>query len=331
MAKSGTPKTAAGSKRKPAKRTPKKAAAGSRGITPQDCRLDAGSGDVAELTRRIEQEGGVVLGAYREPLGGNPVLFASLPIAKVEPTPFQRDLSEAHHKKLAGVMDKTGLFLDPIIAITAPETGFWTPNGRHRLAALTRLGAKAITALVVPKREIAWQILALNTEKAHNLRERSLEVIRIYKGLLDEDGGRAESGFAFYLEEAGLVTLGLCYEKKGNFAGGAYAPILRRLKSFSEESLKKAITAHEEHAGLVFELDQHVSNAVAKLKARGLMSPYLRTFVVARINPLRWIKGDPPPLEEVLATMRDRASRFNTEKIKQEDLATAGGVLDEEP
>jgi ParB family chromosome partitioning protein len=331
MARTPKPKPTTGKRRAPAKRAPKKAAAGTRGIVPQDSRIDAASGDVADLTRRIEQEGGVVLAAYREPLGGNPVLFASLPIDKVEPTPFQRDLSDAHHKKLAGVIDKTGLFLDPIIAITAPERGFWTPNGRHRLAALHRLGARAITALVVPRREIAWQILALNTEKAHNLRERSLEVIRIYKGLLDEDGTRTEDGFSFYLEEAALVTLGLCYEKKGNFAGGAYAPVLRRLETFSEEPLKKALAIHEKRAGTLFELDQHVTDAVTKLKARGLMSPYLRTFVVARINPLRWIKGDLPPLEEVLTTMRDRASRFNADKIRQEDLAKAGGVPDEEP
>jgi ParB family transcriptional regulator, chromosome partitioning protein len=322
-------KSTGGKKR--VKRTPKKAAAGTRGIGPQDTRLDVSSDEVAETVRRVEHEGGLVLGTYREPLGGNPVVFASLPIDKVEPTPFQRDLSEMHHKKLAGVMDKTGLFLDPIIAITAPREGFWTPNGRHRLAAMTRLGAKAIMALVVPKREIAWLILALNTEKAHNLRERSLEVIRIYKGLLEEDGSRPEKDFAFYLEESALVTLGLCYEKKGNFAGGAYSPILRRLKTFSDEPIKKAIKEHEEHAEKVFELEEIVAGAVAKLKARGLMSPYLRTFVVARINPLRWIKGDPPPLEEVLKTMRERAAKFNTEKIKQEDLASAGGVPDEEP
>ena len=316
--------------RKRVKRTPKKAAARSRGIEPQDTKLDPSSGEVAEVTRRVEQEGGVVLGAYRDPLGGNPVIFASLPIEKVEPTPFQRDLSEAHHKKLAGVIDKTGLFLDPVIAITAPDKGFWTPNGRHRLAAMTRLGAKAIIALVVPKREIAWQILALNTEKAHNLRERSLEVIRIYKGLLDEDDSRPETDFAFYLEEAALVTLGLCYEKKGTFAGAVYSPILRRLKTFADEPIRKAIKVHEAHAEKVFELEEIVAGVVAKLKSRGLVSPYLRSFVVARINPLRWIKGDPPPLEEVLKTMRERAAKFNTERIKQEDLATAGGAPDDE-
>jgi ParB family chromosome partitioning protein len=317
-------------KRAPAKRSPKKAAAGSRGLTALDCRVEAPTAEFAETSGRIEREGGCVLAAYHEPLGGNPVLLAALPIESLEPTPFQRDLSEAHHKKLAGVIDKTGLFLDPVIAILAPEKGFWTPNGRHRLAALQRLGAKAITALVVPKREIAWQILALNTEKAHNLRERSLEVIRIYKGLLAEDDARSEEGFAFYLEEAALVTLGLCYEQKGNFAGGAYASILRRLETFTAEPLRKALAAHEKRARLVFELEEHVAAAVAKLKARGLMSPYLRAFVVARINPLRWIKGDPPPLEEVLETMRGRAARFNSEKIKQEDLASASGAPDEE-
>ncbi len=67
-----------------------------------------------------------------------------------------------------------------------------------------------------------------------------------------------------------------------------------------------------------------------KLKERGLVSQYLRSFVVARINPLRWIKGDPPPLEEVLKTMRERAARFNVEKIKPKDLAGAAGPPDEE-
>ncbi len=311
------------------KRAPRKAATASRGIAPEDCRLDAGSAEVAAVRRRIEEQGGAVLGAYRDPLGGNPLVLASLPIDRVEPTPFQRDLSEAHHKKLAGVIDRTGIFLDPVIAITGPDGGFWTPNGRHRLAAMQRLGARAITALLIPKREIALQILALNTEKAHNLRERSLEVIRIYRGLLDEDGARPEESFAFYLEEAALVTLGLCYEKKGNFAGGAYAPILRRLDSFTDEPLRKAMVEHESRAEMVFRLDERVAEVVAKLRARGLASPYLRTFVVARINPLRWIKGDPPPLEEVLKTMRERATKFNADKIKQEDLAAAGVPDDE--
>ena len=200
----------------------------------------------------------------------------------------------------------------------------------HRLMAMRRLGARAITALVVPKREIAWQILALNTEKAHNLREKALEVIRIYRGLLDEDDSRAERRISFYLEEASLVTLGICYEQNGKFAGGAYNPIVRRLETFSEEPIGKAIRTHEKRAQMLMDLDERVSEAVKKLKDKGFVSPYLRSFVVARINPLRWIQGDPPPLEEVLRTMRERAAKFNVEKIKQSDLANIGGAAEDQ-
>ncbi len=323
------PKPRSGLKRAPAKRRPRKAKAGTRGLTPAECRLDSLSGDAEEVRVRVEREGGIVAGSYYDPLGKSPLLVAILPIDRIEPTPFQRDLSQTHHRKLADVLDRTGMFLDPVIAVTAPDKGFWTPNGRHRLEAMRRLGARSITALVVPKREIAWQILALNTEKAHNLRERSLEVIRIYRGLMDEDARRAESGFAFYLEEASFVTLGVCYERNGKFAGGAYNPIVRRLEKFSDEPLSKAVRQHERHADMLVDLDARVAEVMAKLKARGFVSPYLRAFVVARINPLRWIQGEPPPLDEVLKTMRDRAAKFNTEKIKQEDLAGAGGAPDE--
>ena len=312
-----------------ARRKPRKAKAGSRGLTPLECRLESLSGDGKEASSRVEGEGGIVLGCYSDPLGKNPLILAILPIDSVEPTPFQRDLSQAHHRRLADVIDRTGLFLDPVIAVTAPGKGFWTPNGRHRLEAMRRLGARAITALVVPQREIAWQILALNTEKAHNLRERALEVIRIYRGLIEEDGARPESQFAFYLEEAALVTLGVCYERNPKFAGASYNPIVRRLVSFSDEPVSKVIRVHERQAQMLLELDERVAAVITRLKARGFVSPYLRAFVIARINPLRWIKGEPPPLEEVLKTMRERAGKFNTDKVKQEDLAGAGGAPDE--
>ncbi|MGQ0652232.1 MAG: chromosome partitioning protein ParB [Betaproteobacteria bacterium] len=318
-----------GMKRAPAKRRARKAKAHTRGLLPEECRLEELSGPALEVKEKVEKEGGVVMGSYYDPLGKTPVLFAVLPISKVEPTPFQRDLSDMHHRKLADVIDKTGIFLDPIICVTAPDSGFWTPNGMHRLMAMRRLGARSVSALVVPKREVAWQILALNTEKAHNLKEKSLEVIRIYRGLLDEDAKRAESGFSFYLEEASFVTMGLCYEKNPRFAGGAYNPIVRRLEKFSDEPLSKALKSHEGHAAMLQELDERVAEVIKKLKDRGFVSPYLRAFVVARINPLRWIQGEPPELAEVLRTMTQRAAKFNAEKVKQEDLASAAGAPDE--
>jgi ParB family chromosome partitioning protein len=329
MSKAPRPKP--GLKRAPPKKRARKAKSGTRGLEPQESRIDESglTGAVAETAARIERDGGQVLAAYNDPLGGNPLIVAVLPIDRVEPTPFQRDVSAMHHKRLADVIDKTGLFLDPIIAITAPEAGFWTPNGGHRLAAMRRLGARAITALVIPKREIAWQILALNTEKAHTLKEKATEVIRIFRNLLEEDPQRPESQFAFYLEEASLVTLGLCYERNARFSGGAYNPIVRRLSSFSDLPLSAALKAHEKHADALMDLDARVGEVVAKLKARGFVSPYLKAFVVARINALRWIQGEPPALEDVLKTMRERAGKFNVERIKQEDIASSGGAPEE--
>jgi ParB family chromosome partitioning protein len=317
-------------KRAPARRRPRKAKPGTKGLGPAECRLEQPTGAAAKVAEAIEKAGGCLVGLYKEPLGGHPILLSILPIDAVEPTPFQRDLSDAHHKRLADVINKTGRFLDPIIAVVAPKGGFWTPNGRHRLEAMRHLGARSITALVVADREVAWQILALNTEKAHNLKERSLEVIRIYRGLVDEDATRSESQFAFYLDEPALVTLGICYERLPRFGGGAYHSILRRLEAFTDEPLRTAIKDHEKRATMVLDLEEKVVAAVKKLKERGLVSPYLRSFVVARINPLRWIKGEPPPLEEVLKTMRERAAKFNVEKIRPQDLAGAAGPPDEE-
>jgi ParB family chromosome partitioning protein len=317
-------------KRAPARRRPRKAKPGSKGLVAAECVLEKPEGPAADIKTQVEKAGGCLVGQYREPLGGHPALLAVLPIAAIDPTPFQRDLSDTHHKKLADVINKTGRFLDPVIAVSAPEGGFWTPNGRHRLEAMRRLGAKAITALIVPDREVAWQILALNTEKAHNLKERSLEVIRIYRGLVEEDASRSESQFAFYLDEAALVTLGVCYERVPRFGGGVYHPVLRRLEAFTDEPLRSALKDHEKNASQVLDLEEKVAAAVKKLKERGLVSPYLRAFVVARINPLRWIKGEPPPLEEVLKTMRERAAKFNVEKIKPQDLAGAAGPPDDQ-
>jgi ParB family chromosome partitioning protein len=317
-------------KRLPPKKRPRKAKSGTRGENATATFLAELTGDALEAKASIERAGGVVVGQYLDPLGRNPLLLAVLPIDQIEPTPFQRDVSDMHHKKLADVIDRTGMFLDPIIAITAPKGGFWTPNGGHRLAAMRRLGARSITALVVPRREVAWQILALNTEKAHNLKDKSLEVIRIFRNLLEENAAKPEKDFGYYFEEASYIKMGLCYEKNARFSGGLYHPFVRRLTTFADESLPRTLKLHERHAGRLLELDEKVVAVVQKLKAKGFVSPYLKTFVVARSNPLRFMK-EPPELEELIGIIRGKVERFNVDKIKQEDIvASGGGVADDE-
>jgi ParB family chromosome partitioning protein len=280
------------------------------------------------LARQVEADGGAVLAAYREPLGGHPLLFVALPVDKVERTPFQRDVSDAHVRKLTLAMDKTKRYLDPVIAVREGER-YLTPNGGHRLTALQELGAKAVLALLVPEREVAYQILALNIEKAHNLREKALEVVRMYRDLAGSlDPKEAEMALEF--EEAALVTLGFGYEQRPRLSGGAYYPILRKVDALLDQKLSKALPERERRAGVVLAFDEAVSEAVARLKEKGFDSPYLRAFVVARVNPLRFMKGAAPPFDELFAQMTKRARGMDPSRVRTEDLAASGGAPDGE-
>jgi ParB family chromosome partitioning protein len=311
----------------------RKPAGASVGLAATELQAAAPPGEVAELHRAIEGDGGKALSIYREPYGGKWVALAALPIELVEPTPYQRNLSDTHVRKLEGVIGKLGRFLDPIIAVRAPKGGdtkYWTPNGNHRLSAMKTLGAKTIVAIVIPEAGAAYQILALNTEKAHNLREKSLEVIRMYRELAALDHV-SEEHYALEFEEPAFITLGLCYEERPRFSGGAYNPVLKRVEQFLVKPLKAAMTIRQERAKTVLALDDLVVKRVDALKAKGLSSPYLKSFVVARINPIRFRPKDAPPLsfDEALDRMTKAAEKFNPDKIKDSDLAASGGAPDD--
>src|SRR5712671_1081025 len=261
--KTGRPRARKGVKLKPTE------------LGPGQLRIEDPPAELRALARQVEEDGGAVLAAYREPLGGHALLFTALPVDKVEPTPFQRDVSDAHVLKLTRAMDKTRRYLDPIIAVRE-DGAYRTPNGGHRLTALKELGAKSVLALLVPERDVAYQILALNIEKAHNLREKSLEVARMVRDLANNDPSRRETDLTLELEEPVLVTLGFAYEQRGRLSGGAYAPALRKVDQFLDSKLPEALRERERRAALVLELDEAVSAAVEKLKARGLTSPTSR-------------------------------------------------------
>jgi ParB family chromosome partitioning protein len=312
VTKSGRPR-----KRKGVKIEPTSLAAG-------DLRLAEPPPEVAELARAVEQDGGAVLAAYREPLGGHALLFCALPIDKVERTPFQRDVSDAHVRKLTLAMDKTRRYLDPIIAVREGDR-YLTPNGGHRLTALKELGARTVLALLVPEKEVAYHILALNIEKAHNLRERALEVLRMVRDLAGKTDLK-EPELALELEEPALVTLGFAYEQRPRLSGGAYHPILRKVDAWLDEKLARAAAERERRAGVLLAFDDAVSGAVERLKARGFDSPYLKAFVVARVNPLRFMKGAAPPFDDLFAQMTKRAAGMDPGRVKSEDLARSGGA-----
>jgi ParB family transcriptional regulator, chromosome partitioning protein len=299
----------------------------SRGLEAGDVAIPADAAEIAGVATLVREVGGAVIGAYREPLGGQPLVIASLPLTCVNPTPFQRDLSPTHARRLAEKIDETRAFLDPLIVVRGEDGKLWTPNGRHRLAAGKFLGLKQITALVSPDETLAYRILALNTEKAHNLRDRSLEVIRMARSLAGRRGTARETEFSAEFEAPELLTLGIVYEKASRFAGGAYSAFLKKVDRFAERTLNASLREREGYAARLIEIDARVKKIVAALTARGFKSPYLRNYVAARINPVRFHKakkGDtkpPMPLAQALTRMAAAARSFDVATVSNRDLA----------
>jgi ParB family chromosome partitioning protein len=299
----------------------KKQAAASVGLSVAETRT--GTSATEALAGLVDRDGGAVLGAYRDPFGGKPVLIVSLPIDRVEPTPFQRDPSDPHVKRLMTVIETLDRFLDPLIVVRKDDR-YWTPNGNHRLQAMRRLGAKAVIALLIPEADVAYQILALNTEKAHNLREKSLETIRMARALADESR-EPEEAFAFQFDQPSFLTLGAAYVSRPRLSGAVYQSVLRRIDEFLDTPLPKAVTERERRAKLVLAIDDRVTAIVEKLKARGLTSPYLRPFVAARINPIRFSKATSFDFDDVMQKMTAAAGKFNIDKVKPEEVTRASG------
>jgi len=317
------------------KTTRRRGPAEPRGPQPGETAVDPSDPSVAGMAERVRKAGGAVLGAFKDPYAGSPLMLASLPLKAVEATPFQRDLSRTHALRLAGAIGAAGLFLDPVIAVPGEER-FWSPNGRHRLAAAKQLGMRSVTALIVKDEALAYRILALNTEKAHNLRDKSLEVIRMARSLAKEEPRTPEREQATSFEEPYLLTLGIAYEARGRFAGSSYTSMLRRVDRFLDDTLPKALRQREQWAQRLMDIDDRVAEIVKKLQEMGFKSPYLRQLVVARANPVRWIplkRGEqkpPMPIGEALTRMTASVRKFDVKSVRPQDLALVAAVSSSE-
>ena len=273
-----------------------------------------------ELAEQVERDGGHVLAVYQEPVGEHWQLFVLLPREKVEASPYQRDLSPTHAKRLTEAVKKLDRFLDPVVALSPKPGVYWTPNGNHRRMALEKLKAKWIPAILVVEPEVGYQILPLNTEKAHNLKEKSLEVIRMYRGLLEDESSSGEEDYTFQFESPHFITLGLLYEKNKRFAGGAFAPILRRVDKFLKGRFPKTLEEREERAELVRGADEALADVVARIKKRGINHPYVKNFVLARTTPLTRERKTLPSFDQTFKKLVDNIERFDVAKVRYEDI-----------
>ena len=319
-------------KKAPTRATRSRKPAAARGPEPADSLLDPTADDVSALVGHVQKQGGALVGAYRDPFAGQAVVLASLPLKKVVATPFQRDLSRTHATRLVDAIGAAGVFLDPVIAVPSKD-GFWSPNGRHRLEAARRLGMRTVTALLVPDEKLAFRILALNTEKAHNLRDRSLEVIRMARQLAKEQPRSKEAEHAVTFESPAFLTLGCAYAQRSRFSGSSYQSMLNKVDRFLDSTLPAALRQREQWAVRIMDIDDRVAAHVKTMQAMGMKSPYLRAVVVARINPVRFTppsrkKDAPPPMSmaEALTKMAANVRKFDPKSVRPGDLALVAAI-----
>ena len=94
--------------------------------------------------------------------------------------------------------------------------------------------------------------------------------------------------------------------------------------------MSKALKERERRGKKILKLDDAVTAAVDKLKAKGLTSPYLKPFVVARVNYTRFSKATSFDFDETLDKIIGSAQKFNIDRVKQEDVARVGGAPPDE-
>ncbi len=272
------------------------------------------------LAAQVERDGGHTLAVYQEPVGEHWQLFCLLPRDRVEASPYQRDLSPTHVKRLTEAVKKLDRFIDPVVAVSPRPGVYWTPNGNHRRSVLDKLKADYVPAILVVEPAVGFQILPLNTEKAHNLKEKSLEVIRMYRALAEEEPSSTEEAWAFQFESPHFITLGLLYEQNKRFAGGAFAPILRRVDKFLKLTLRKGLEERDERAALVREADEALAGVVAKIKKRGINHPYVKNYVLARTTPLTRARKTLPAFEPTFRKLRENIEGFDVGRVRYEDI-----------
>jgi ParB family chromosome partitioning protein len=282
---------------------------------------------VRALADQVARDGGHVLAVYQEPIGEHWQLFCLLPRARLAASPYQRDLSPTHVKRLTEAVKRIDRFVDPILAVS-PEPGvYWTPNGNHRRTALDKLKAAYVPVILVAEPEVAFQVLPLNTEKAHNLKEKSLEVIRMYRALAAQQGSSSEDDWALQFESPHFVTLGLLYEQNKRFAGGAFAPILRRVDKFLKGALRKALDERIERADLVRAVDETLAQVVAKVKKRGINHPYVKNYLLARTTPLTRARKTLPSFEQTFRKLRDNLDDFDVTRVRYDEIQRSAIML----
>jgi ParB family chromosome partitioning protein len=142
----------------------------------------------------------------------------------------------------------------------------------------------------------------------------------MYRGLAESQPRKGEEDYAYQFEAPHLVTLGLLYEQNKRFAGGAFAPLLRRVDGFLSGTFVKTLPQREARAEKVRAADAALVDVVAQLKKRGIRHPFVKNYVLARTTPLSRARKSMPSFDTALDKLIANIEGFDVAKVRYDDV-----------
>jgi len=212
---------------------------------------------------------------FQEPYKGEELVFAVVPIDRLEVVPHQRKPSSAHVRQLATSIQRIG-FLVPLVVV--PKAGaqdqYVIIDGQHRYLAARELGIDRLPVVIAPE-SIADRMMNLNIEKEPNIRERAQVALAIYRQHLRTRPDIPESApeMVDAIERPYYVTLGVAYEQQERMSGSAFESILRRCDWFLSEPLRDAYEVRKVRAARVLEADRLVHRIADRMREKGTWHP----------------------------------------------------------
>lgn len=252
---------------------------------------------------------------YKEPISNKELEFAILNIDDIQIHGYERAVSEEHLKKLMEAISKVGVYIDPITVFKDPKGKYFVLNGQHRLLAMKRLGYKQISSIIFDDPEIAKNIIALNTEKAPDIRDMARESKAIYMEYLQTTPQEPENIVSKYLE-AYYVTCGFAYEKMEKFGGSVLETLMRKVDLFLEQPLKEASRIREKRAEKLIDIYTRIIELEQKLKEQDIWHPFIRKEIFSHINPYKRLRIIPDDFDQVVEKLLYNLKNFDLDSFK---------------
>jgi ParB family chromosome partitioning protein len=255
---------------------------------------------------------------YVEPVGKTELEFKLVPLSELKPAPFQREISEAHVKKLSEAMLKVGMFIDPLV-VYEKEGIYYVVNGQHRLEAYRNLFSEGELPCIVIPEEKAKFIITLNTEKSPSIKDKSTEALKIYREMLS--ASLTEKDILDFIAEPCYVTFGILYERNEKFPASALHSLIKRIDKPIEKPLSEAFEERKRRADRIEELYENYYIPLRnKLLEEGVNQLYVGQIIASRINPF----GRKRIIEEDFDSAMDKIIEKAKELIEEESNGNLG-------